>query len=80
MVVLIEHCGKGGSVAAPVAMEIYKYYFQHMAPELMTPRVVAGPPDDLMHEDPETVPEGSTDDLPGIPTAPAPSSDLLFGH
>ncbi len=80
VVVLIEHGGKGGSVAAPVAMEIYKYYFQHIAPELMTPRVVAGPPDDLMHEDPETVPEGSTDDLPGIPTAPAASSDLIFGH
>ena len=32
--VLVEHGGLGGHVAAPVAMEIIRGYFDHVAPEL----------------------------------------------
>jgi penicillin-binding protein 2 len=65
VVVLVEHGGKGGHVAAPVAMEIVRAWAETVAP---APRVATDP------EPPKPVEEAPGQDGAGIPTRVAPRS------
>lgn len=68
IVVLVEHGGKGGHVAAPIAMEIVRGYFEVVEPALRPPRVVDGGP---AVDDPPPA-DGAPGDVSGIPTTVAP--------